>query len=56
VKVRLDRGLANADFLNLFNIVKVWHVQTDGVRSLLFDSRVLTCGTEKKQKKAFVSL
>jgi len=28
VKVRLDRGLANADFLNLFNIVKVWHVQT----------------------------
>ena len=28
VKVWLDRGLANADFLNLFNTVKVWHVQT----------------------------
>ena len=27
VKVWLDRGLANADFLNLFNTVKVWHVQ-----------------------------
>lgn len=26
VKVRLDRGLATADFLNLFNTVKVWHV------------------------------
>lgn len=28
VKVRLDRGLANAKFLNLFQSVKVWHVQT----------------------------
>jgi hypothetical protein len=28
VKVRLDRGLANTDFLNLFQNNKVWHVQT----------------------------
>ena len=27
VKVRLDRGLAIADFLDLFQSVKVWHVQ-----------------------------
>jgi hypothetical protein len=28
VKVRLDRGLARASFLNLFRTVRVWHVQT----------------------------
>lgn len=28
IKVRLDRGLANSSFMNLFNSVKVWHVQT----------------------------
>ena len=28
IKVRLDRGLANDDFLDLFREVKVWHVQT----------------------------
>lgn len=28
VKCRLDRGLANGDFLDLFQSVKVWHVQT----------------------------
>ena len=28
IKVRLDRGLATADFLDLFHSVKVWHVQT----------------------------
>jgi len=28
VKVRLDRGLANASFLDLFREVKVWHIQT----------------------------
>lgn len=28
VKVRLDRGLANGDFLNLFQSVEVWHIQT----------------------------
>ena len=28
VKVRLDRGLACAGFLNLFRTVRVWHVQT----------------------------
>lgn len=27
VKVRLDQGLANASFLNLYRQVKVWHVQ-----------------------------
>jgi hypothetical protein len=27
-KVRLDRGLVSAEFLNLFSTVKVWHVQT----------------------------
>lgn len=28
VKVKLDRGLANSTFLNLFRDVRVWHVQT----------------------------
>ena len=28
IKVRLDRGLANASFLELYNDIKVWHVQT----------------------------
>jgi len=28
IKVRLDRGLANDSFLNLYREVKVWHVQT----------------------------
>lgn len=28
IKVRLDRGLANPDFLNLFPVIKVWHAQT----------------------------
>ena len=31
VKVRLDRGFATAEFLNLFQSVKVWHVQTIGM-------------------------
>jgi len=28
VKCRLDRGLANSEFLNLFQWTRVWHVQT----------------------------
>jgi hypothetical protein len=28
IKCRLDRGFANGDFLDLFQSVKVWHVQT----------------------------
>jgi exonuclease III len=28
IKVRLDRGLANSGFLNMFKDTKVWHIQT----------------------------
>jgi hypothetical protein len=28
IKCRLDRGLANASFLQIFQTVKVWHIQT----------------------------
>jgi len=28
IKVRLDRGLASASFIEMFRDVKVWHVQT----------------------------
>jgi hypothetical protein len=28
IKVRLDRGFENGSFLNLFQMVKLWHVQT----------------------------
>jgi hypothetical protein len=28
IKVRLDRGFANAEFFNLFQSIRVWHIQT----------------------------
>lgn len=54
VKCRLDRGLANAGFLDIFQSVKVWHVQTTESDHCYL---VLECsqqmGRRRRRKPAF---
>jgi hypothetical protein len=53
VKVRLDRGLANDSFLNLFRQVKVWHVQNTLSDHCGLMVECLDHSSRKKRKKKF---
>lgn len=54
VKVRLDRGFANAEFLNLYQSTRVWHVQTTESDHccLLLECR-RDDGVRSRRKRAF---
>lgn len=53
VKVRLDWGLANDSFLNLFRQVKVWHVQNTLSDHCGLVVECLDHSSRKKRKKNF---
>jgi hypothetical protein len=53
VKVRLDRGLANAEFIDLFHSVKVWHIQTTESDHCCLIVECLPGGRRSRKRKSF---